>query len=255
MTKFYLLIILINLCFSFKLYSDDDKKELTLYAPASLRTAMEEVISKYKNNNNIKTIYMGTSYLALQIKNGAQPDIFISANNDWMNYLEKKNLILREYRINFLYNSLVLITNRNNKDITLIRNIEDLRKNLTLTKTKISLAMTKSIPAGIYAKNYFINIKIWKHIKNNLVESPNVRAAMKFISRGDLEFGIVYKSDAIAEKKVKIIYDVEKNLHDKIIYPLVILNERLETLNLYNYLKSTQSLLIMKKWGFVTKDD
>ena len=255
MKKLYILIISLNFILGLDVYGNDYKKELLIYAPASLRTAMEEVISKYKKNINIKTVYMGTSILALQIKNGAKPDIFISANNEWMNYLEEKKLTLKKYRINFLYNSLVIVTNKTNKNRSQIKNIEDLKVNLTQTKTKISLAMTRSVPAGIYAKSYLININLWKLIKNNVVESPNVRAAMKFVSRGDLEFGIVYKSDAIAEKKVKILYNLEKNLHDEIIYPLVILNEKLDTINFYKYLKNSQSLAIINKWGFNTKND
>ena len=112
--------------------------------------------------------------------------------------------------------------------------------------------MTKSVPAGIYTKNYLENIDVWKDIKGKIVESPNVRAAMNFVSRGDLDLGIVYYSDAISENKIKIIYFLEEHYHEKIVYPLTILNEEQETLNFYNFLIEKNSKSIMRKWGFKT---
>ena len=89
-------------------------------------------------------------------------------------------------------------------------------------------------------------------IKGNIVESPNVRAAMNFVSRGDLDLGIVYYSDAVSENKIKIIYFLEENYHAKIVYPLTVLNEKKETLNFYNFLIEKNSKSIMRKWGFKT---
>ena len=114
------------------------------------------------------------------------------------------------------------------------------------------MAMTMSVPAGIYTKSYLENINIWKEIKDNLVESPNVRAAMNFVSRGDLDLGIVYYSDAISEDKIKIIYYLEDHYHANIVYPLTVLNEEEETLSFYNFLIESNSKSIMRKWGFKT---
>jgi len=229
---------------------------ILLYAPISLSEAIKDVLSIYHANNDIrvKPVFMGTSQLVLQIKNGAKPDIFISANESWMDYLEGKSLILKTYRKNFLYNSLVLITSKNNK-IGKLENVNELKELLYKSKTKISLAMTKSIPAGIYAKSYFKNIKIWSKLDNKFVESVNVRAALNFVARGDLEFGIVYRSDALVSNKIKIVYSLEKEKHKKIIYPMAILNNKVKTMHLYNFLFSKSSLLIMKKWGFEIKND
>ena len=94
-------------------------KYLMIYAPASLRNAVDELIILYKKRyptKVIKPVYMGTSQLALQIKNGANPDVFISANSEWMDYLEGKQLIIKKYRTNYIYNSLVGITKKGNNN-------------------------------------------------------------------------------------------------------------------------------------------
>ena len=236
-------------------FAGQKNKYLMIYAPASLRDAVDELIILYKKKyptKVIKPVYLGTSQLALQIKNGANPDIFISANSDWMDYLEGKQLIIKKYRINYLYNSLVGITKKENNQLIKVKDIKGFKKILLTTKSKISLAMTKSVPAGIYTKNYLENIDVWKDIKGKIVESPNVRAAMNFVSRGDLDLGIVYYSDAISENKIKIIYFLEEHYHLKIVYPLTILNEEEETLNFYNFLIEKNSKSIMRKWGFKT---
>ena len=113
------------------------------------------------------------------------------------------------------------------------------------------------MPAGIYAKQALKKLDIWNDIKNNLAQSTNVRTAMQFVSRGDLDYAIVYKSDVIAAKSnIQIIFEIDKNLHDEIIYPMVLLNEKDITIKFYNYLKEEKSLKIMEKWGFKKfKDD
>ena len=95
--------------------------------------------------------------------------------------------------------------------------------------------MVNAVPAGIYAKEYFKNIGIWKKIKFNVANSPNVRAALSFVSRGDLEYGVVYKSDALVDKKVKIIYELDPNLYTKVQYPISILNKKNDTLALHSF--------------------
>ena len=196
---------------TFSLLSKSHEKTVLLYAPISLSEVINEVINsnkKLKNKIKVKPVFMGTSQLVMQIKNGARPDIFISANEEWMDYLERKKKILKEYRRNYLYNSLVVITNKEN-NIKKIKNVKELEKTFLNSKTKISLAMTNSIPAGIYAKNYLENTGIWKKLRNNYVESINVRVALNYVVRNDLEFGIVYKTETIGNSKIKIVYLIE----------------------------------------------
>ena len=84
-----------------------------IFAPASLKDSLSEVIELYQKERplHIKQVYLGTAQLAQQIKNGAEPDIFISANIQWMEHLEKRGLVLEKYRYILLRNSLVAVTN------------------------------------------------------------------------------------------------------------------------------------------------
>ncbi|MAH89366.1 MAG: molybdate ABC transporter substrate-binding protein [Pelagibacterales bacterium] len=239
------------------LLSKQEQRSVLLFAPVSLSEVINEVLFSYKKKRKeiiVKPVFMGTSQLVMQIKNGANPDLFISANEDWMNYLGEKNFIIKKSKKAFVYNSLVVITNKKNK-IEKINNIYELKKLFINSKSKISIAMTNSIPAGIYAKNYLENIGAWNNISNKYVESINVRAALNFVARNDLDYGIVYVTDAIANQKVKILYHIEKDKHEKIIYPIAFLNNKPETLDLYDFLLSKESLLKISKLGFKLPND
>ena len=132
---------------------------------------------------------------------------------------------------------------------------KNIKETFLNTNTRISLAMVDAVPAGIYAKEYFQNIGIWNKIKKNVANSPNVRSALSFVSRGDLEYGVVYKSDALIDNGVKIIYELDPSLHTKVEYPITILNKKNDTLHLYNFLMKNKALSIFKKWGFIVTHD
>ena len=237
---------------TFSLSSKGHEKTVLLFAPISLSEVIKELINSYKilqNNIKIKPVFMGTSQLVMQVKNGANPDIFISANVEWMDYLERKKMILKKFRKNYLYNSLVVITNKKNS-INEIINIQELENAFLKSKTKISLAMTNSIPAGIYAKDFLENAGIWENIKKKYVESTNVRTALNFVARNELEFGIVYKTEAVGNTKVKIVYSINGENHKKIVYPIAALNEKKETIEVYDFFLDKRSLSKTLKWGF-----
>ena len=243
-----LTIFIIN----FSLSSKNHEKTVLLYAPISLSEVIKELINSYKylqKNIKIKPVFMGTSKLVMQVKNGARPDLFISANLEWMDYLERKKIISKKFRKDYLSNSLVVITNKENS-VNAFKNIKELESAFLKSKTKISLAMTNSIPAGIYAKEFLENIGVWKNIKRNYVESPNVRTALNYVARNELEFGIVYKTEVLENSKVKIVYYIEGKKHKKIIYPIAALNEKKETMEVYNYFLDNESLTKTLKWGF-----
>lgn len=234
------------------LLSKNEDRIILLYAPISMSEAIKEITAsyeKFKKDVKVKLVIMGTSQLVMQIKNGAEPDIFISANEAWMDYLENKNMILKKYRYNYVYNSLVVITSKKN-NLKKINNVIELKKVLLNSKTKLSLAMTNSIPAGIYAKSYLKNIGIWEKVSKNYVESNNVRAALNFVARNDLEFGIVYKTEAIVNNKVKVVYYIKESKHRRITYPLAALNNKKLTIDLYDYLLKQKNLSKYLKWGF-----
>ena len=118
-----------------------------------------------------------------------------------------------------------------------------------------SLWVTFALYQKLKGKQFFQNIGIWESIKLNVANSPNVRAALSFVSRRELEFGVVYKSDAAADKRVKVIYNLDPSMHSKIQYPIVVLNKKITTMHLYNFLKEKKASFIFKKWGFKVNHD
>ena len=160
-----------------------------------------------------------------------------------------KKITLKKFRKDFLYNSLVVITNKENS-VKVFRNIKELEHAFLKSKTKISLAMTNSIPAGMYAKDFLENVGIWNDFKKKYVESPNVRATLNYVARNELEFGIVYKTEVVENSKVKILYHIEGKKHKKIIYPIATLNEKKETMEVYNFFLDNNNLTKALKWGF-----
>lgn len=255
--KVFLIILISSFFLLLKNFSAQEKNTIMIFAPASLKDSLTEVIEEYKSEKkiNIREVYLGTAQLAQQIKNGAEPDIFISANIEWMQHLEERDLVLHDYRYTLLSNSLVAITGAENFKLKKKKYFSNIKKTFLNTKTRISLAMVNAVPAGIYAREFFENIGIWKSIKSNVANSPNVRAALSFVSRGDLEYGVVYKSDAVADKRVKVIYNLDPNLYTKVQYPITVLNEKKYTIRIYDFLKGKKAAQIFKKWGFIVKSD
>ena len=243
---------LVILFMTFSLSSKSHEKNVLLYAPISLSGIIKELINSYKtlqNDIKIKPVFMGTSQLVMQVKNGANPDIFISANVEWMNYLEKRKIVSKKFRKDYLYNSLVVITNKENSVNEFI-NVKELENAFLKSKTKISLAMTNSIPAGIYARDFLENVGIWKNIRKKYVESINVRTALNYVARNELEFGIVYKTEVVENSKVKIVYYIDGKKHKKITYPIATLNEKKETMEVYNFFLDHKNVTKASKWGF-----
>ena len=118
------------------------------------------------------------------------------------------------------------ITNNENYNKMNSDYFRSIKETFLNTNTRISLAMVDTFPAGIYAKEYFQNVGIWNKIKGNVANSPNVRSALSFVSRG-LDYGVVYKSDALVDKRVKIIYELDPSLYTKVEYPITILNKKM----------------------------
>lgn len=255
--KIYVILLTFIFFLSYEIFCKQGQNTIMIFAPASLKDSLSEILKYYENYKHleVKDVYLGTAQLAQQIRNGAKPDLFISANIEWMEHLEARGLVLKSYRFVLLGNSLVAVTSNENfltKKKAYFKNIKNTFLN---TGTRISLAMVEAVPAGVYAKEFFINIGIWDKISSNIANSPNVRAALSFISRGDLEYGVVYKSDALADKRVKIIYDLDPVLYSKVQYPMTILNEKQQTIDLYNFLREKKAQKIFKRWGFITYND
>jgi len=224
-------------------------ESVTIYAAASLTNAMGDLEKIYEKQNNIevKTSYAGSSTLAKQIEAGAPADIFISADTQWMDYLQNKKLVATNDRLNLLGNRLVLITPKGQSLKIKLDKTTDPNKAFT---GKICTGDTKSVPVGKYAKQAFTNLGWWSRVEPKLVETEDVRAALNFVARGECQVGIVYATDAAISKDVTVVGVFPENTHSPIIYPVGLVKKNLNSTKFYQFLQSNQAKVIFKKYGF-----
>ncbi|MDU2407777.1 MAG: molybdate ABC transporter substrate-binding protein [Acinetobacter junii] len=223
--------------------------KVTVYAAASLTNAINEldVIYEQKNKVQIQTSYAGSSTLAKQIEAGAPADIFISADVQWMDYLQKKQLVSANDRENLLGNRLAVIAPKARPIKLKIDKSFDFTR---VVQSKWCTGDTKSVPVGKYAKQALTSIGWWDKVSTRLVETEDVRAALNFVARGECQLGIVYATDAAISKNVVIIGTFPENTHQPIIYPIGLVKKNTESMKFYKFLQSSQAKKVFKKYGF-----
>ncbi|MEM8797454.1 MAG: molybdate ABC transporter substrate-binding protein, partial [Pseudomonadota bacterium] len=177
-----------------------------VFAAASLKTALDEIASAYREETGVRIVpsYAGTSILARQIQQGAPADIFISANTEWMDWLAEQDAIQPDSRIDLLSNDLVLIASE--KERASISFAEGFDLAGYLGDRRIALALVDAVPAGIYAKAALTSLGQWESITPKAAQTDNVRAALRLVATGEAALGIVYGSDARAERRVSIVH-------------------------------------------------
>ncbi|CAH2713993.1 Molybdate-binding protein ModA [Neobacillus rhizosphaerae] len=223
--------------------------ELTISAAASLQDALTEITANFnKEHGNVKINYnFGASgALQQQISQGAPVDLFFSAAEDKFDQLVKDGLIEEKNGIDLVGNELVLVVP---KDATKgIKTFED------LTKTdKISIGTPESVPAGKYAKEVLGNLKIWSSIEGKIVYAKDVRQVLTYVETGNVDAGMVYKTDALTSTKVEIAATADEKTHTPIIYPVGIIkasSHPKQAMLFYDYLQSKESMEVFKKYGF-----
>jgi molybdate transport system substrate-binding protein len=198
--------------------------EVTIFAAASLKNALDEVAKLYEAKTGDKVVisYAASSALAKQIESGAPADIFFSADLDWMDYLEKKGLIDVPSRHTLLGNTLVLIAP---KDSTVSLTIE---KGFPLLEAlgadgKLAMASVDSVPAGKYGKAALTYLGVWDTVAPRVAQAENVRAALAYVAKGEAPLGIVYGTDARSEPAVRMVGIFPADSYPKILYPVALL--------------------------------
>ncbi|USD66734.1 molybdate ABC transporter substrate-binding protein [Vibrio sp. SCSIO 43136] len=219
-------------------------------AASSMTNVMQNVATQYPMR--LQNVFAGSASLARQISSGAPVDLYISASPAWVNYLVEQGVI-DEAQINKLAtNQLVLIAPKYSEITVSPPEIKDSNwwsKNLA--NTRLAVANTRSVPAGIYAKQSLQSAGSWNAVKSRLASTSNVRRALALVERGEAELGIVYKTDAILSDNVTIIHHFEPNSHDDIVYPVVYFNQKGKKLADYLLSKGQRTLV---HYGFVAVD-
>lgn len=197
--------------------------DITVFAAASLKNALDQIAEEYqtRTGDHVLISYDGSSKLAKQIQQGAPVDVFISASPEWMDVLEADGLIQPATRRDLLGNDLVLIAT-GQVPAAQIGVGFDLRA--LLAGGKLSMAMVESVPAGQYGKAALESLGIWDSVAADIVQSENVRAALRLVTIGEAPYGIVYGSDAISDDeggdKVSVVGSFPADSHPPILYPV-----------------------------------
>jgi molybdate transport system substrate-binding protein len=225
--------------------------DVTVFAAASLTDALKEVGDAYKHDTGKAVVisFAASSALARQIEASSGTDIFVSADTDWMDYLDSRGLIAHASRLDLLGNRLVLIAPADSKIVLAAKPHFDL--NGALGEGRLALADPAAVPAGRYAKAALTSLGVWDAVADKVVPAENVRVALAYVARGEAPLGIVYATDAKAEPKVRIVAVFPDNAYPRIVYPAALTKEATpEARAFLAYLSGARAKVIFKTAGF-----
>ena len=224
---------------------------LLVFAAASLSDALEEVDRAFtaRTGVHVNASYAASSLLAKQIQAGAPADAFFSADLAWVDYLEERGLLQRGSRREVLGNALVLIAPADSPLRLSITPGFDLTA--ALAAGRLAMADPDSVPAGQYARAALTKLGAWQGVSERLVRGENVRAALAYVARGEAPLGIVYRSDAQAEKRVRVVGVFPEDTHPPIVYPLALtVRARAPAARFADFLTSETARQIFTRYGF-----
>jgi len=248
----FTVLVLFNGCSNNGKSSNDDNEEVKLMVSAaiSLSDALDEIKTVYEADHNVSlTFNLGSSgKMAQQIQQGAPSDMFISANQDWMDRLEDEGEIDTDTRIDLTGNTIVIITGKNsNNDIQSFSDIPE------LDLDHIAIGNPESVPAGKYTEQALRNLDMWDSLEDDFIMAKDVRQVLTYVETGNADIGFVYESDALSSASVTIATEVGDDMHDPIIYPGAIVkdsNHKDEAQKFLDYLLTDEAQDILIKHGF-----
>ncbi len=225
--------------------------ELKVYAASSMTNAVNDIAQQFETKYDVTVtpVYGGSSSIARQILNGAPADIFISANNKWMDYLVKSKAVKNDSVTNLVQNSLVLIAPKAST-IEPFDFSDANAWNQALEGNRLALGNPVSVPAGMYAKESLTNLGVWKKLERQIAPAKNVRLALALVERGEAPLGVVYKTDALLTDKVKVVGEFANDTHADIIYPAAIVKDSTQSEQFFEYLKSDDAKKVFSQYGF-----
>lgn len=196
--------------------------DITVFAAASLTDSLKAIAVAYEAQSGDKVVFnfAASSTLARQIEEGAPADIFFSADEAKMDALEKQGLLVEGTRSSRLSNTLVVVVAA--EQGAAVQRPADLA---TDKVKRLALAEPRTVPAGIYAKAYLQKATLWPAVASKVVPTENVRAALAAVEAGNVEAGIVYKTDAAISKRVSIAFEVPAQDGPAISYPVAAIKD------------------------------
>jgi molybdate transport system substrate-binding protein len=227
--------------------------DIHVSAAASLIDVLHEIGPAYEKQTGDTLLYNfgASSMLARQIQEGAPADLFISADELKMDQLQQRGLVVKKSRRSILSNTLVIIVPSDSSlKLASARDLAD------PAVRNVAVAEPQSVPAGIYAKEYLRKLHVWDKITSKLIPTDNVRAALAAVESENAETGIVYKTDALVSKVVRIAFEVPAGEGPEISYPAAVLadsKQQAAAQRFLDYLQSPPAQEIFRKYGFLIK--
>ncbi len=242
---------LLALCLAGAIFSSHvSAATVTIFAAASLTDALKEIGAGYAKETGEKVVFNfgASSTLARQIEEGAGADIFFSADEAKMDAVEKEGLLAKDTRKTRLSNSLVIVVAREGG--ATINSPQD----LALTNIqRIALGDPKAVPIGLYARQYLQKVELRDTVQPKIVPTENVRAALAAVEVGNADASIVYKTDAMISKKVRVAFEVPREQGPRIQYPVALLKDSAQpqaARKFLSYLDSPKATRVFEKYGF-----
>ncbi|KQN47634.1 molybdate transporter [Serratia sp. Leaf50] len=231
-------------------------EKITVFAAASLTNALQKISEQYQQGKDVQVVssFASSSTLAKQIEQGAPADLFISADQQWMDYTVGKQLMVDNTRYTLLGNDLVLVAAQESKQQKI-----DINKDTPWLKLLngglLAVGDPAHVPAGIYAKEALQNLGAWTALEPKLAPSSDVRSALALVEREESPLGIVYGSDAVASTKVKVVGIFPESSHKPVEYPMAVVkgHESAALRAFYDYLKTPAAAAIFKQYGFTPR--
>ena len=227
-------------------------ESVTVFAAASTTNAITDIgkMFEQKGLGKIVPSYASSSTLAKQIENGAPANVFISADEPWMTYLEDRKLIEPGSRFDLLGNKLVLIAPADSSIKVEIGPKLDLAK--LLGDGRLAMGDPDHVPAGKYGKAALEKLGVWAETESKVARTADVRAALTLVERGEAPLGIVYSTDAAITPKVKVVGLFPADTHPKIVYPAALIAGKATAAakSFLQFLRTPESRAVFEKYGF-----
>src|SRR5882724_12437442 len=231
--------------------ADADKPSIIVFAAASLTNALQELGDGFTKDASIpvRFSFAASSALARQIENGSRADMFFSADLEWMDYLESRKLIQPATRRDVVGNQLVLIAPADSKIVLKIQPHFALAA--TLGKGRLATGDPDSVPVGRYAHEALANLGVWDEVSARLVRADSVRSALAFVDRGEAALGIVYTTDALIDKKVRVVDTFPAATHMPIVYPVALtIGAKPDAAKFLAYIRGPEGSAAFQRHGF-----
>ncbi len=246
-------LIVIGLVFTvFSGCTTDQQKpiELSVFAAISLSDALAEIGTAFTAENGVKVFYnfAASTTLQRQIEKGAPADVFISASPRQLIALEASGLLEAESRRNLLTNRLVVVSDETERISV------DTPADLAAPEiSRIAIGHPSIVPAGAYAKEALMHFGLWETLRPKLIFGVDVRATLAYVTSGNVDLAIVYKTDTVVSHSVRVLYQVPPEAYAPIIYPAVIIKnspQKQLARRFITYLQSAEKSEIFEKHGF-----